>query len=319
MKRVSLTVAMDEIDTVRPLLDGAVRPDGIDLTVLTVGDPTRHVRMYHHGEFDAAEYSIASYLLARALGREELIAIPVFPRRMFPHRFFFMRAGAGIQGPRDLAGRRVGIHSYENSLALVARAMLQVDHGVAPRDIQWVAMRKGLLEGPLPADVRIAPAPEGRSLAELLEAGAIDAMVFPEIIAPFLRGSPTIRRLFPDVKAAETAFYRTHRMFPIMHVVVLRRDVAERHPWVAVNLRNAFEEAKRRAYAFYEQPYRTSLAWGGPLWEEERALLGPDPWPHTVRDNAQDLEQLMQWGVEQGIMPRAVPVASLFVPATVHL
>ncbi len=318
MGRIHLTVAMDEIDTVRPLVDGAVRPDGIDLTVLTVGDATRHVRMLHHAELDGAEYSIASYLLARSLGREELIAIPVFPRRMFPHRFFFVRADASIQGPRDLAGRRVGIHSYENSLAVVTRAMLLMDYGVAPRDIKWFAMRKGLVGGPLPADVRIESAPEG-SLPELLETGAIDAMVYPEIIAPFRQGSPTVQRLFPDVKASEVAFYRTHRIFPIMHVVVLRRDVVECHPWVAVNLRHAFEEAKRRAYAFYEQPYRTSLAWGGPLWEGERALLGPDPWPHTVRDNARDLELLMQWGVEQGIFPRTVPVASLFAPSTVDL
>ncbi len=319
MKRIHLTIAMDEIDTVRPLVDGSVRPDGIDLTILTVGDATRHVRLFHHGEFDGAEHSIGSYLLARALGREELIAIPVFPRRMFPHRFFFVRADSGIQGPRDLKGRRLGIHSYENSLALVARAMLQKDYGVSPQDIRWAALRRGLVGGPLPPDVSIEPAPEGRTLPELLEACAIDAMLYPEIIAPFRQGAPWVRRLFPDLRATEEAFYTTHRMFPIMHVVVLRRDVVERHPWAAVNLRDAFEEAKRRAYAFYEQPYRSSLAWGGPLWEEERALLGPDPWPHTVRDNARDLELLMQWGVQQGIFPRAVPVASLFVPSTVDL
>jgi 4,5-dihydroxyphthalate decarboxylase len=316
VKRVALTLALDEIDAVRPLVDGSVQPDGVDLVVETVTDATRFVRMSRR-EFDGAEYSISSYLLARALGRGDLVAIPVFPRRMFPHRFFFVRSDAGIAGPRDLAGRRVGIHSYENSLALVTRGMLQHDHGLAADSVRWVAGRTGLTGTAPPPGVHVEPRPDHRTLIEMLESGEIDALVVPEIPAPFRRGQPWLRRLFPDVRDAEITFYGKHRTFPIMHVVVLDHGVVERHPWIAVSLRDAFEEAKRRTYAFYEQPYRTSLAWAGWLWEEERALLGPDPFPHTVRDNRHDLELLMAWSVEQGLMPRPVPVASLFAPATV--
>lgn len=319
MGRLRLTIAMDEIDAVRPLVDGSVRPDGIDLNVLTVTDATRHVRMWHHREFDGAEYSIGSHLLGRSRGLEDLVGIPVFPRRMFPHRFFFVRADAGIRGPCDLAARRVGIHSYENSLALVARGMLQHDHGVPPADIRWVTAREGLLGMEAPAGVHIERAPAGRTLPELLEAGEIDAMVYPEIIEAFQRGAPTVRRLFPEVKQTEMAFHRAHRIFPIMHIVVLKREVLVRDPWVAVSLRNAFEEGKRLAYAFYEQPYRSSLAWLGPLWEEERAVLGPDPFPHTVRDNVHDLEVLMRWAVEQGIVSRPLPMEALFAPSTLRL
>jgi 4,5-dihydroxyphthalate decarboxylase len=316
MARLRLALALDEIDAVRPLADGTVQPDGVKLTVLTVPDATRFVRAARR-EFDGAEYSISSYLLARSLGREELIAIPVFPRRMFPHRFVFVRREAGIKGPPDLAGRRVGIHSYENSLALVTRAMLWHDHGVAPADVVWIASRGGLVGAPPPPGVRVEAMPGGRTLPAMLEAGEIDAMVFPEVVAPFRAGAPWIQRLFARVREEEIGFYRTHRTFPIMHVVVLQREVVERHPWVATALRDAFETAKRQTYAFYEQPYRTSLAWGGWLWEEERAVLGPDPWPHTVRDNVRDLELLMTWSVEQGLMKGVLPVASLFAPGTV--
>jgi 4,5-dihydroxyphthalate decarboxylase len=211
------------------------------------------------------------------------------------------------------------LHSYENSLALVARAMLWHDHGVLPNEIHWVAAREELVGAELPADVRIERVAAGRTLPELLLSGEIDAMVFPEIIEPFRRGVSTVRRLFPDVKAVEVAFFQKHRIFPIMHPIVIRRDVLERDPWVAVSLRDAFDDAKRRAYAFHEQPYRLSLAWGGPLWEEERVLLGSDPWPYTVRENAHDLGLLMRWSVEQGIMKRILPVESLFAPTTVDI
>ncbi len=312
MSKLKLTVACDDYDFLGPLRAGRVEVQGIDLTLLTVESGIRHQRMIRNGEYDACEYSMGSYMVARSRGDDSLEAIPFFPRRMFAHGFCFVRAKSGISTPADLRGGRIGLLGYQNSLALIVKGMLMHGYGVPVSEVTWVVNREERVDIALPANIRVERA-SGR-LEDLLLAGKIDALVEPDLPRDWLEGKGTLARLFPDCEKEERAYWEKTRIHPIMHPLVVKKEILHRDPWVATSLYEGFAESKRLHGVFMQQPHRLSLVWN--RLEEERAFFGGDPFYQGLAANRHDVETLIQFADEQGMLARRLTVAELFAAPT---
>jgi 4,5-dihydroxyphthalate decarboxylase len=318
MAKLHLSLALGDYDRTRPLIDGTVQAEGLDLTVIPLPTPERMFRMAQFDEFDVCESSSAMFLAARAQGRR-WTALPVFPHRRFRHSYVFVRDDAGIATPEDLAGRRVGVAIYMNSAALWVRGILQHEYGVPLESITWVTGADEEIEGwRPPPGIRVERCPAGERLQTLLRSGGIDAQIFPDVLEAFREGSGRVRRLFPNYKEVEQDYFRRTGMFPIMHVMIVRDEILERDPWVATSLVKAFQQAKDACYRYIRDQRKSSLAWYGALWEEERTLLGADPWPYTFAENRATLETMLQYAHEQGLIPDRWAPESLFAPSTLR-
>jgi len=311
---VELTLACGDYEITRPLKDGTVRPDGIDLKVVTAMDsPTRHWRFLRNREFDMAEVSSSSYIAARDNGLP-FRAIPVFPHRRFRHGFVFINTGKGITKPADLVGRKVGVKFFLNSAALWLRGILQHDYGVPFRSIEWFTeLDEDIAQVSLDG-VRMTQVPKGKTIVEMLVDGELDAVLHPDLIRPLREKDPRVARLFPDHKADEAAWFKKTGIFPIMHVLGLRQEIVEKYPWVPVNMYMAFNEAKAIAMRRMENPRIVPLAWYREAWEEQQALMGRDPWEYGLGErNRHNLETLVGYSHEQGLIKRRIPLDELFL------
>jgi 4,5-dihydroxyphthalate decarboxylase len=317
-KPIQLTLACGDYDIVRPLIDGEVKPDGIDLTILTRNDsPTRHWRFLRNGEFDMAEVSASSYLAATDRNWP-FRAIPVFLHRRFRHGFVYVNTAAGIRVPTDMIGRRVGTKSFLTTATLWMRGILEHEYGVPHRSVEWVAELDEDVDIAPPPGLKLSHLPDGKSLDSMLAEGEIAACVHAELIKPILVGDPRVGRLFADPKAEALSYYARTGIFPIMHVMGIRQDVVESHPWVPVNMFQAFEESKRLAMQRGVNPRRPPLAFWREAWDEERALLGPDPWEYGLSEhNRHNLATLAGYSHEQGITRRLLGVDELFLDVSI--
>lgn len=311
---VELTLACGDYEILRPLKDGIVRPDGIDLRVVTAMDsPTRHWRFLRNREFDMAEVSSSGYIAARDNGLP-FRAIPVFPHRRFRHGFIYVNTAKGISKPADLVGRKVGVKFFLNSAALWLRGILEHDYGVPMKSIDWYCELDEDVDAAPPPGVRITQVPKGRTISDMLVAGELDAVLHPDLIKPVRDKDPRIGRLFPDYKAEEIAWFKKTDIFPIMHVVGFRQEIVEKYPWVPVNMFIAFEEAKRIGMRRMENPRIVPLAWYREAWEEQQDILGPDPWEYGLtKRNRHILETLVGYSHEQGLIKRRIPLEELFL------
>lgn len=324
MVKVALRLACWDYDRTRPLFDGKVKPEGIDLTMLCLRPRETFDRMLHHKEFDVSELSLASYIALKAGADCPFVAIPVMLSRAFRHSCIFVNTDSGIFRPHDLIGKRVGVPQYGQTAAVYVRGFLQHDYGVHPRDVRWFwrppkdSPQRMLIPLSLPVEIQLDVIPPGQDLAEMLEGGDLDALVTPYIPEPFRRGSPRVRRLFPAFKAVELDYYRRTHIFPIMHVVAIRKDIYDKHPWVAGSLYNAFSQAKEQALAdlYDSDALRVTLPWLLDEIEENRGLLGNDFWPYGLERNRPTLEAAAQYVVEQGISTRKVKIEELFASET---
>jgi len=316
MGKIPITLATDAYDYLGVLREGLVPVEGIDLTVITVMSGIRHQRMYEHEEYDAAEFSLGSHIAAVSRGLLQHQAIPFFPRRMFPHKFFTIRTDRGIETPADLAGKRVGIPSYENTLQLAVRSMLRNQYHVPVDQVRWMAANAGLI-GSGPSDgTSVEVVGSGKPQPQMLVDGELDAVVVPDLTPPLLQGHPQVRRLVSDVKAEERAYYQQTRHFPIMHDIVLKRSVVEQHPWVAHALLEALGAARQRYLNWMDQPHRLSFAWAHELLEEERALFGPNQWASGFRPNREQLDIMCRCAQADGMTDELVDPGDLFVEST---
>jgi 4,5-dihydroxyphthalate decarboxylase len=313
---VHLTLSCGTYDINQGLITGDVAPQGIDLTVITAASPERHWRMVRDAEFDACEFSIGTYLMIHERDDPEVIAIPAFPHRRFRHGYIFVNTGRGIREPKDLDGRRVGIRTWQTSAGVWARGILQDDHGVDLRSITWVAQDEEDIPLPEGHGYRIERVPEGQSVTDMLVEGELDALIYPDMPDAVRRGDPRVARLFPDPRAAEIDWYGRTGFFPIMHTVLLRRSIAEAHPWIPRELLTAFEASKRRAFSAMADPRRVSLAWFSEAMEEQVRVLGPDPWSYGFEANRAALETVIRWSHEQGMIGRRFPPEELFAAST---
>jgi 4,5-dihydroxyphthalate decarboxylase len=295
-------------------MDGSVEPDGIDLTIVTrMTASTRHWRFLRNGEFDVAELSSSSYLLARDAGLP-IDAIPVFLHRRFRHGFIFINTHKGIRTPRDLVGRKVGVKSFQVSAILWLRGILEHDYGVPHKSIEWFSEIDEDVEFTPPPDLRLTRLSHTQSVEAMLVTGELDAVLHPNVIDPWLDRDPNVARLFPDYKREEIAFYRDTGIFPIMHVMGLRREVVARHPWVPASLFRAFDAAKAMGMKRLANSCAAPLAWLEHAREEQEEILGPDPWEYGLSaKNRNTLETLVRFSHEQGLIRRAIPLEELFL------
>lgn len=323
--RIPLTLACWDYDRTEPLRDGRIRPDGIDLTYLALPVEETFFRMARFQEFEAAEMSLSSYVLT--LFRDApFVALPVFPSRAFRHNGIYVHTGSGIQRPEDLTGRIVGVPEYQVTAAVWIRGTLAEHHGVPVESVRYrtgglheVGRVEKLRFDP-PANVEVTPIPSDRTLAEMLVSGEIDALYSPRTPQPYAQGRPEVRRLFADPAAAEADYFTRTGIFPVMHVVVVRRDVYEQRPWVARSLYTAFEQARLETVRRMEETAasRYMLPWLYAEVERTRRLMGGDFWTYGLDGNETALRTFLRYSCEQGLAGRLLDPAELFVPETLE-
>jgi len=313
-RKLELTFACGDYEIMRALKEGIVRPEGIELTVLTdMGPSPRHWRFLRGREFDVAEVSGSGYVAARDQDLP-FRAIPVFPHRRFRHGFIFVNTSKGISKPTDLIGRKVGTKGYLFTAGLWMRGILEHDYGVPHKSIEWLSELDEDVDFSPPPGLNITQVPEDKSLEDMLVAGEIDALLSPDLIRPLTAGDKRVGRLFPNYKEEEIAFYRKTGIFPIMHVVAMRRSLYDANPWLAMNLYKAFDEAKTRSVAraaditasFYPLP------WTAQIVQSARALFGDDIWPYGIEPNRTTLEAFLRYAHEQGVCHRLLTPETLF-------
>ncbi|WP_224404024.1 ABC transporter substrate-binding protein [Pseudonocardia sp. ICBG1034] len=324
--RIPLSLACWDYDRTRALADGRVRPVGVDLTYLELPIEDTFFRMLRHREFDAAEMSLSSYVTHVGRGDPSLVAIPVFPSRSFRHHGIYVRADSPVRSPTELVGGIVGVPEYQLTANVWIRGILADRHGLP---VDAVRYRTGGMHSPgrvekqaldLPVGIEVAPIPVDRTLVEMLVAGEIDALYAPRTPAPMLAGEGTVRHLFANPRAEEEQYAADTGVFPIMHTVVLRRDVHAKHPWVARSLLEAFAEAKALVEARMGEA--AALPFMVPWLADEiariRALLGPDFWPYGLEPNRPVLTEFLRYAHEQGLTPRRLVPDELFAPETLQ-
>lgn len=312
-----LTLASGDYEIVRAIKEGTVRPDGIELTVLTDMDSaTRHWRMARHREFDVCEFSWSSYLLAKDKGTD-LTAIPVFLHRRFRHGFIFINASKGINKPTDLIGRDVGLKNFQATALVWIRGILEDEFQVPHKKLHWHAEREEDVEFTPPEGLVLGRTPPGKRVESMLAEGELDAVIHPDLIAPILDKDPRVKRLFENYKELEVDYYRRTDIFPIMHTTVIKQEIVDRYPWVPMNMMVAFERAKRIAYQRMENPRRVPLAWFRDAQEEQEEILGMDPWSYGLgQANRKNVETLMRYSHQQGMVGRRFSLEELFDKST---
>lgn len=312
--RITLSMAIGDYEIIRALKEGAVAVDGLNLIVLTGHGPReRHWRMARNREFDVCEFNVGAYLMSRDRG-EPLAAIPVFLHRRFRHGFAFINVNSGIKTPGDLIGKRIGGTNFQPAGNIWLRGILEERYGVPHKEVTWVVDRKEDVEFAPPPDLRIEMIPPDKSMDTMLAEGEIPAMINPYIPEPIVHGDKRVQRLFPDYKAVEREYFQETGIFPIMHVTVIKQEIVERHPWVPASLVKAFEKAKQIAYRRVANPRITPLAWVRTAYEEERKLLGSDPWAYGLGEsNRLNLATIMRYCHQQGLIRRPTTVDELFI------
>ena len=313
-KKIHLTLATGDYESIRALKEGSVKPDGIELTVLTdMTSDIRHWRMIRNQEFDIGELSMSNFLMARYTGLP-FMAIPVFLHRRFRHGFVFLNGAKGITKPTDLMGRKVGLRNFQATANLWIRGILEHEYGVRHRQIQWFKQDEEEVEWTPPADLNIQRISAGKSVEKMLVEGELDALIHPEVIQPILDKDPRVSRLFPNYRDLEMDYFKRTGIFPIMHTTAIKQDVVEKYPWVPINLMQAFEHSKRAAYKRMENPRIVPLAWFRHFLEEQEEILGKDPWIYGLGEvNRKALEMLIQYSQEQGLLGRKMSVDELFI------
>jgi len=293
VSKLRLTLACWNYDRTRALLEERVQPDGIDLNYLSLPVEETFFRMLRHKEFDVAEMSLSSYVMSLFHPDRPFIAIPVFPSRFFRHSCIYVHAGSAIKEPKDLIGKRVGTPEYQMTAAVWIRGILSDEYGVPVKSVVYLTGgeeepgRSEKLPLELPPDIRVERIGPEQTLSSMLARGDIDALYTARMPSTFRSGDGTVKRLFEDFATVERDYFRRTGIFPIMHTVVVRRDVYERDRWVAQSLYKALCAAQQETYADLSQTaaLKTMLPWLAAHVEETRRDMGEDFWPYGIERN----------------------------------
>ncbi len=309
-------------DRTRGLLEDRIPVDGIDLTYINIPVEETFFRMIRHREFDVAEMSLSSYTLSMFREPRPFVAIPVFPSRSFRHSCIYVNRDGGIRRPKDLIGKRVGNPEYQLTAGVWIRGILSDDYQVPVSSVTYF---RGGEEQPgrtekqtvsLPPEIRLENIAETKTLTQMLLDREIDAIYSPRAPSAFSQGNGTIRRLFEDYETVEREYYQRTKIFPIMHTIVIRREVYEKQPWIAQSLYKAFALAKREVYEDLFEPaaLKTMLPWQIRHAEQTRDLMGKDFWPYGFGPNVECLSTFLRYSFEQGLSKRQLTPQELFVP-----
>lgn len=319
-----ITLALDRYDRHFPFFDGTVDfPADLDLRVLQVGPASalrdggeRHERMLRDGEFDAAEMSLASYIVAKSRDLP-FTAIPVFPRRLFSQGQIFVNAKSGIASPADLSGHTVGLQSFQTTLAVLVKGDLASEYGVPLSTIKWRVKSADTVEIDHSSGFDIAPLPAGSDLAEMLCTGAIDALFYSRTPQPPAGLEGGFQRLFADPKAEEVRFVENNGYWPIMHVVALKQESVDAYPALPALLMHAFDDAQRIAAEYLKDPNWSRQPWAKYTAEKERRVFSRDLWVSGLSANRRNLDRFIGYAHDQGLIGRSMSAAELFHPSVV--
>jgi len=321
VSRLKLSFACWNYDRTRALMERTVVPDGIDLNYLDLPVEETFFRMIRQREFDVAEMSLSSYTVSLFRDPAPFIAIPVFPSSMFRHGSIYVNANAGIRQPSDLVGKRVGTPEFQMTAPVWIRGILAEQYGVPVDSVTYCTggeeepgrSEKQKLD--LPASIRIEPIGPTQTLSRMLAEGEIDALHTARMPSTYAPGGP-VRRLFEDYRTVEQQYFRATGIFPIMHTIVIRRDVYERNRWVAQSLQKAFVEAQRRTYddLYVTAALKAMLPWLTAHVEETRAVMGEDYWPYGFAANRHTLDTFLRYHHESGLSKRRLAPEDLFAP-----
>jgi 4,5-dihydroxyphthalate decarboxylase len=327
MVEVPITIACGNYDRTRAIVDGRIRIEGCAVTYLPLYPEETFHRAFKFGEFDVSELSFSSYLRTVAAGTSPYIAIPAFVSRIFRHSGMYIRTDSGIRKPEDLRGKRIGLPEYQITAVVWMRGLLQHEYGVSPNEIHW---RNGGQEQPgrgertalkpIPG-LDLKPLGPNETLVDMLRNGDLDALFTARAPSSFLNREPHIARLFANTREAEQAYYKKTGLFPIMHLVGIKKTLIERYPWLATSVYKAFVEAKRLAMTDLcdVNALMVTLPWLEAETKETMAVMGEDFWKYGVHENMREVEALTQYSFEQGLVDRKLSAEELFAPATFEL
>jgi 4,5-dihydroxyphthalate decarboxylase len=326
-RKLPLTIACNDYDRTRPIKDGRVAVEGCEVTYLTYEAEEMFFRALRYDEFDVAELSFSGYLMTVARDRAPYIAIPAFVSRFFRHSAAFIRTDRGIRTPADLSGRTVGVPEYPQTAGVWMRGIFKDEYGLQYGDVRW---RSGGLEEPgreervpfqLDNGVDLQPIPRGQTLNRMLIDGELDAVFTARPLSAFAARAPNVGRLFPNYREVERDYFRRTRIFPIMHVIGIRKTLVAQHPWLPGNLYKAFRQAKSLALKELGEvgwPHVT-LPWVDVEMAESSALMGADYWRYGMSESSHEIEALIGYSYDQGLLPRKPAPEELFHPSTLEV
>ncbi|MDF1747866.1 MAG: ABC transporter substrate-binding protein [Alphaproteobacteria bacterium] len=324
MSKLELSIAMGDYDRTRAIYDGRVQIDGVDPVCMLQVPEEMFFRAFRHQAYDASEISFSSYVVSLTRPDPHYIAIPVFLSRAFRHTSIYINTTKGIKTPKDLIGKRIGIAEYQLTANVWVRAILEDEYGVKPSDVQWVrggmdtAGRPEKIKIDLPPDVKLEQAPVGATLNQMLAEGEIDAFVGPRWPRSFNEGDPRVGRLFEDTVGVAEDYYKRTKLFPVMHLLGLRRSLVDQHPWLPGAFQKAFTQAKALSQTALDDTSATKVTM--PFVEDTlqraRTLIGQDFWSYGTAQNFKVLDYFLEQHHRQGLSPRRVTVEELFHPST---
>ena len=321
---MELTIALNRYDRHVPFFNGTVEPpDGITLKPFEIGESVpfrdgtnRHPRILKDLEFDIGEMSFSTFIMAVARNPDlPLVGLPCFPRRFFSPGQIYVNPDAGISTPQDLTGKRIGVHSFQTTLSVLAKGDLKLDHGVNWEDCSWHCMRGETIAVDVGSDVSVSQIPDGKDIGVMLLEGEIDALISPQPRKSMLAKPDGYRRLHADPIAADIAYFRKHGFFPIMHIMVMKRTLADARPDLPKAILDMHNRSKERAYGFYDDSNYALLVWSRNALEEQRKVLGTDPWTSGFAANKKNVEQFIGYSHDQRLIDAPFPAEKLFHPS----
>lgn len=314
MANLQITLALGSYDRHGPLLEGCIFHPGFDIEYIEL-DPQqgRHERFLRDFEFDAAELSLSSYLIAIDQGLP-VQAVPIFPRRLFSQSQMYKNIHAGVDSPADLVGKKIGLSAYQNTLGVRAKGDLTHYYGVARASVTWVTPGKEVVDVELPKDLKIETRGSMAEIEREFVEGKVQAMFVSRLPKPFRDGNPNVARLFADPQAEEERYLREEGYFPIMHVLAFKKELAERHPDLPNALYEVFEQARQRALQRWIDPNWSMAIWGRGELERQNKLCEFDPWRNGLEANRKNIERFALYSHEQGLTKRRLSAEELFVP-----
>lgn len=326
MGKLTISLACCDYDRTRALFDGRVNIEGCEVIPVAMSPEEAFHRAFKYQEFDVSELSMSSYINVQSRAGSPYVGIPAFVSRLFRHSSIYIRKDRGIERPEDLAGKTIGVPEYQMTAALWVRGFLEDEYGVKPSSIHW--RNGGLEEGGreeraplhLPDEIDLQSIPKDETLADQLNEGKLDALISARAPSSY-HGNDEIVRLFPDYKQAEVAYYKKTGMFPIMHMIGIRRSIVEKHPWLPVNVYVAFLKAKQLCYEEMIEVGHLAQTMPWPVYELEqvRKLMGEDHWRYGIEENAKEIEAMTRYSFDQGISARKLEPEDIFAPATFDL
>ena len=326
MSRLKLSFACWNYDRTRPLLDGSIQCDGIDLNYLNLPVEETFFRMARYQEFDISEMSLSSYCVSMNKLEKPFIAIPVFPSRYFRHSCIYVNANSGIKEPKDLIGKRIASPEYQMTAPVWIRGILS-DHYHVPVDAQPYLFggeeetgRIEKLKLELPPHIKVSPIAPHQTLSQMLYDGELDALYTARMPSSFLKGDGRVKRLFENYPEVELNYYRETHIFPIMHTIVIKREVYEANRWIAQSLTKAFYESQKIIYADFAETaaLKTMLPWLPAHVEATRKEFGDDWWPYGLEKNLKTLETFTRYHLEQGLSKKKLNPVDLFAPESLE-